>query len=53
MNRNETKIGKSHLPTSVVKSYLASQKDYKYNNQTLTRIRTYIWWEFRIKMYMP
>lgn len=26
MNRNETKIGKSHLPTSVVGSHFTSQK---------------------------
>lgn len=53
MNRNETKIGKSHLPTSGVKSHLTSQKENKNNNQTVPNPRTYTWWEFGLKMYIP
>lgn len=53
MNRNETKIGKSHLPTSAVGSHLTSQKKNKHNNQAVPNPRTYIWWEFGLKMYMP
>lgn len=53
MNRNETKIGKSHLPTSAVRSHLTSQKKNKHNNQTVPNPRTHLWWEFGLKMYMP
>lgn len=53
MNRNETKIGKSHFPTSIVQSHLTSQKKNKFNIQTPTNPRTYAWWEFGWKMYVP